>query len=481
MLRRSSLLVLPFAAGCFAEPSVESPSTSGGSTSQGTTSETSASETATSSASTGPDFASSGPEGSGTGECTAGRVGCPCDEGICDNDATCIDGLCEVAIPDGCGDGERADPEECDDGNNEAGDGCSAVCTLERECFVAHLGGPAPSSIVRVYSVFSDGTMSNFDEVDVPGHNPPETGAGSNLSAASVGCLGQVYVASSTEGVLTAIRTTPEGVSVTDQAPLAAIRELACDADLGLLFATRFIPNGFAIDTFDISAGTLVADASDGYSDPSIAEVRAARLSLDRASQRAFVNFVEDGSSSIPPFFVEVDYGPGQVSIGTPTAIPVIRNNLGAVLHVAAVNQLLGVGSGSQDGPTLYRLPLSRDGFNPIVLQSDPPWNDRNNIWPLRLSTGEAGFAMGGAQGVILSAYSAMGAVEPRGGPLATALPATFARTAFDDTILVVASPVGFETYDLTQQTKTGDWTMLSALTESATPTFGSGTVVPCQ
>ena len=32
-----------------------------------------------------------------------------------------------------CGDGKRLDPEECDDGNNEAGDGCTANCNVEKD------------------------------------------------------------------------------------------------------------------------------------------------------------------------------------------------------------------------------------------------------------------------------------------------------------------------------------------------------------
>jgi fibro-slime domain-containing protein len=41
---------------------------------------------------------------------------------------TLVDGGLVVA---GCGDGILVSPEECDDGNNAAGDGCSALCTLE--------------------------------------------------------------------------------------------------------------------------------------------------------------------------------------------------------------------------------------------------------------------------------------------------------------------------------------------------------------
>jgi cysteine-rich repeat protein len=42
-----------------------------------------------------------------------------------------------VTAPDAialvCGDGIPDASEECDDGNNASGDGCSAVCTVERE------------------------------------------------------------------------------------------------------------------------------------------------------------------------------------------------------------------------------------------------------------------------------------------------------------------------------------------------------------
>lgn len=237
MLRRSSLVALLFAAGCFAEPSLESTATSGGSSSGGTTDESESVTTTPDPGSTGPDGSSS-ETGSGTDECLAGRIGCPCDDGTCESDAVCIEGFCELAIPVGCGDDQLADPEECDDGNNEPGDGCSPICTLERECFLAHLGGPAETSIVRTYSVLADGTMSDFASTEVPGHNPPLTGAGSELSRATIPCSGQVYVASSTSGVITGLRPGPDGVTITDQVDVPAVRELACDADLGLLFAT---------------------------------------------------------------------------------------------------------------------------------------------------------------------------------------------------------------------------------------------------
>lgn len=484
MVRRSSLVALLSAAGCFAEPSFESSATSDGTSSQGTTTnEIEVSGTSPDSSSTGPTGPSGGVSSESTDDCPAGSIGCPCQQENCEGDARCIEGICELTIPDGCGDGEEVDPESCDDGNNDPGDGCSPTCTFERECFLAHLGGPGETSIVRAYSVFPDGTMLEFADHGVPEHNPPLSGPGSELSRAAVSCAGQVYVASSAEGQITALRTTREGVTMADQADVPGVRELACDPGPGLLFAIRFVPNGFAISTFDVSAGTLVQAASDAYTEASILEMRAARLSLDRGSQRALVSFVEESAASDPVLFVRASYDSNSLTLGTPSMLnAALRNDLGALLHVGPANEVLGigVGTGDQSDPAVYRLPLTDDGFGNIAVQEGPPWADRRNIWPLRLPGGEIGFALGGAQGVVLAHYPAGDDIEMIGEPVATTLNNTFARTAFDDTMLIVASPGRFETYDLTQREGKGQWPMLSGLAAPATETFASGAVVAC-
>ncbi|MGH1343972.1 MAG: hypothetical protein ACRBN8_20605 [Nannocystales bacterium] len=481
MLRRSSLVALLSAAGCFAEPSTESSTASGGSSSQGTTTaiETEPTETTPGSSSTGTDADSDDPSSSGStgGDCVDGRVGCPCDEGQCENDAMCIEGVCELVIPDGCGDDTKAGAEECDDGNNEPGDGCSPICRFERECFFAHLGGPGKTSVVRSYSVLPDGAVENLGEIDVPGHNPPLTGIGSELSNATVACLDQVYVAS-TAGTITGLRPSQGGVSISNQTPVPGVRELACDAERELLFATRVIENGFAIDTFDIEPAALTLNASGQYTNKIIPEIRAARLTLDRPSQRLFVNFVASGTAPVAPFYVQGTYGPGEVLLDPPEVLSVVRDDLSAVLHVAPTSQLVGVGAGTTDGRAVYRIPVDADGPGPLVVQTDPPWEDRRNLWPVRLPDAEVGFAMGGSQGVVIVGYGADDVLEVRGVPLAPTLTGTFARTAFNDSMLIVASPTGFETYDLTQPG--AEWTMLNVHPQSLADTFTSGAVVPC-
>lgn len=483
MVCRSSLVALLFAAGCFVEPSSASSATSDGSSGQGsTTNETESPETMPPTTSIDLDGSSSGSSSGSTAGCPAGDLGCPCDEGACGEGATCVDDFCELAIPAGCGDGKEIEPEHCDDGNNDAGDGCSPSCTLERECFLGHLGGPAKDTVVRAYSVSPNGTMSEFDDIEVAGHNPPPSGPGSELSRAAVACRGQVYVASSTAGVITGLQASGDELTEADVIDAAGVRELACDHDLGLLFATRFIDNGFALDTYDVSAGTLIEVASVPYTDSLQQETRAARLSLDRSSGRALVSFVGEGTSpsAVAVSIIEATYGENSLSLGSPTVLNVVRDELSALLHVGPTNELLGIGAGASGGPVIYVLPLTEDGLGDIDVLTGSPWQERRNIWPLRLPGGEVGFAMGGSQGVVLAGYTKGGAIETLGETLSPELSNTFARTAFGGTILIVASPDGFETYDLTQPPQMGPPEMLSELAGPTTETFASGAVVPC-
>lgn len=484
MVCRSSLVALLLAAGCFVEPSSESSATSDGTSSDGaTTKGIENTETTPPTTSVGPDGSSSTGSSTGTtGECPAGDLGCPCDAGDCYDDATCVDGFCEIEIPVGCGDSETIEPERCDDGNNDPGDGCSPSCTLERECFLAHLGGPKGDALVRAYSLSPDGTMLVFDDIEVPAHNPPPFGPGSELSGAAVSCRGLVYVASSTAGVITGLQTSRDELSQVDDVTATGVRELACDPDLGLLFATRFIDNGFALDTFDVSAGTLVLAASDQYTDSPLPEMRAARLSLDRGSGRALVSFVGESASpsAVAVSLIEATYGANSLSLGTATALGVVRDDLSALLHVAPTSELLGIGAGASGGPVIYVLPLTKAGMGNIDVLTGSPWQERRNIWPLRLPGGEVGFAMGGSQGVVLAGYTKGAAIETLGETLSPELSNTFARTAFDGSILIVASPDGFETYDLTQPPEMGPPEMLNQMAGPTTETFASGAVVPC-
>ena len=53
-----------------------------------------------------------------------------CDDGrLCPPESVCVPNGC--ARTDGCGDGRMDPGEECDDNNLAAGDGCSAICTIE--------------------------------------------------------------------------------------------------------------------------------------------------------------------------------------------------------------------------------------------------------------------------------------------------------------------------------------------------------------
>ncbi|MBV1858376.1 MAG: hypothetical protein KUG77_08185 [Nannocystaceae bacterium] len=484
MLRRSSLVALLSATGCFAEPSLESSETDEGTSSQGTsTRETEAPPTSQNPGSTGPETSNSSDVSSSTDDCPAGQLGCPCDESECEDEAACIEGVCGLPIPTGCGDGVRVEPEQCDDGNNDPGDGCSPTCRVERECFLAHLGGPGKTSVVQAYSVNPDGMMQPLGQQDVPGHNPPPSGPGSELSRAAVSCRGLVYVASSTSGTLTGLRTIGDDVTEASMVALPGVRELACDAELGLLFAVQSVANGFTLTTFDVGNGELSEVASATYAPNSGPGMRATRLSLDRDAQRVVVSFVDDTPPPTPVSFLDGTYSPGGLSLNPIVVddLGTLRDELAAVLYVPPANQLLGVGAGSSSGRLVYRLPLTEDGFGLIDVQPNDPWEDRRNIWPLRLPGGDIAFALGGTNGVFLAVYPSIKTnlpIEMIGDPVATALTNTFARTAFDDSILIVASPEGLETYDLTGAE--GNWTRLDDLVLDAPETFTSGAVVPC-
>ncbi|MBL4689617.1 MAG: hypothetical protein JKY37_33830 [Nannocystaceae bacterium] len=436
-----------------------------------------------------PDTGATEPDGSSgdvqsatttTDDCLPGRTGCTCDEGTCDSGIPCVDGLCDPTIPSGCGDGDTLDPEDCDDGNNDPGDGCSPWCMLEPECFVAHLGGGGETSLVRSYRVFADGTIAPHGQIDVPAHNPPMSGPGSELSRAAVSCAGRVYIASSTSGTITGLEITGGDIVAVSDASVPLVRELACDPALGVLFAIRFVDNGFAIDTFDVSNGMLIAGSSDVHIDLSIPQVRSVRLSLDRDSPRALLSFVEDGTSSNPLVFIEALYEAGQITLGSPEPLGVVGTDLSALVFVPTHSQLLGVGTRTTGGPAAYRLPVSEKNVGPLAIHETPPWDSRRNIWPLRLSTGEPGFAMGGPLGVVIGAYAESGALEVRGNMVSPELANTFARTAFADEVLIVASPTGLQTYDLTQVGPAGDWALLSELAEDMPETFTSGAVMAC-
>jgi hypothetical protein len=86
---------------------------------------------------------------------------------------------------------------------------------------------------------------------------------------------------------------------------------------------------------------------------------------------------------------------------------------------------------------------------------------------------------MGGTQGVFLAAYADAGPLSVLGEPVASRLSDTFARSALDSTMLIVASPAGFETYDLNPSKDTGPW-LMSALAEPSPQTFASGASVAC-
>lgn len=481
MVWKFSLLGLLFATGCFAEPIAGSSTTGDGTSTQGTTeNEADPSEISPDTSATEPDGSSGDMQSTTTGDCLPGRTGCSCNEGTCNGGIPCVNGLCDPAIPIGCGDGDTLDPEDCDDGNNEPGDGCSPSCTLEPACFVAHLGGGVVTSLVRSYRVFADGTIVPHGQIDVPPHNPPTSGPGSELSRTAVPCAGRVYVASSTPGAITSLEIIGNDIVEVETVPAPLVLELACDPARGLLFAVRFVDEGFAVDTFDVGDGMLVAGPSDVHMDPSTPQMRSVRLSLDRKSQRGLLSFVEDGESSTPLFFIEALYEGEQLTLGSPEPLQVVGTDLSALVFVPTRSLLLGAGTRTSDGPAAYRLPVDGKNIGPLAIEQTPPWNSRRNIWPLRLSTGDPGFAMGGPLGVVIGAYTKSDTLEVRGNMVSPELTNTFARTAFADDVLIVASSTGLQTYDLTQMGPTGDWALLSEFAEEMPETFTSGAVVPC-
>jgi fibro-slime domain-containing protein len=61
----------------------------------------------------------------------------------CQNEPSCVDGVCKSV----CGDGQRFDDEACDDGNLRDNDGCSSTCTVETGFACTDIVDQPPDSI----------------------------------------------------------------------------------------------------------------------------------------------------------------------------------------------------------------------------------------------------------------------------------------------------------------------------------------------
>lgn len=428
--------------------------------------------------STGPDSADT------TTGCEPGTVDCSCLDDACEGDAVCAMGMC-VPLPAACGNGELDDREECDDGNNAAQDGCSATCTWEPQCFVGHVGGGGPMVQVRTVRIAPDGTMSNLGSTDIPGaHQVPEHPAG-HWSGAAVGCGGFGYLAMADSGSIVTVGVDGDETEVIAETPVdsfVGVRELACDPMLGVVLAAAVEGAGVSVARFEMQEdGSLMpAGVPWEFEDADFLAAESVHLALDRSSQRAHVVFTEAGVSQIPTSHARLDYAVALDPVPPPGSGLVLNNFVYDATFFPASSQLLVAGRRAGSDYAVGVIDLDGEGaWDSFETLLRPPWSTRANVTALRLPGGATGSAMGGTTGVVLARFTA-GQPEQVGLPVAESLDDTLARPLFEGRVLLVASPMGFETYDLRQEPDDGVWPQLSSLGVGAPPTFQAGALVPC-
>ncbi len=440
-----------------------------------------------------PDSSGSSSEESTDGDttgCGAGEPGCPCDAGGCVDGHACAAGICEP-IPETCGNGmlDLAEGETCDDSNTNAADGCSPLCQWERHCFVEHLGG-TPTVGVRAFGLVPDGTLTMGGQIDVPGTHeplPPDDAifAGSLLNGAATRCRNLAYMAFEGSGSIAGIGMNDlDPVVVVDPVELSVIgvRELACDPIAGRLFAVRVEGMDVAVRSIELEPdGSFGATDEWNYPGVSTLGARSARITLDPVAQRVFLLFVDDGSAQVPVESATLSYdGPLTEVAGLDLSLT-LNNTVHGIGFSIEPPAIVATGRRASQPSASARFDLDEDGlWIDGETFTDAPWSSRHNHLRLRLPGGPSGFALGGEDGVLIARFDLDGAMEQVGATVAAEAQRTFARAAFADRVLLVASTTGLQTYDLTMEPNDGQWPLLSEIQVGAPATFESGAMIPC-
>lgn len=390
-----------------------------------------------------------------------------------------------IQPPASCANGsvEEAD-ETCDDGNLDAGDGCSPLCQWEQHCFVAHLGGAGKVVPVRAYTIQPDGSIDAGGQVDLDGtHAPALAGLGSRLSDAAVSCGGRVYLGFAENGAIQGVELDGTNPVELPDLPdnLEGLRELACDDERGILFAARALGNDIWIDAFSTNPdGTLAFIDELEINDPFLLETRSLRMAVDGKNERLYFVFAEDGSSQIPVEYAVLSYSERTMDFVVPrVGIPTIFNDLFGLGIAGDVMVLTGVRQGGD--LVSARARINADGtLENVATSSGSPWSDRHAYRPARLPSGAMGFVIGGSLGVIAGQLDVDDMLSQGAATIGPDLVDPFPRMAYNDTILVVASPESLQTFDFTELSERSEFTLRDSIGIAASETFQSGAIVPC-
>ncbi len=337
---------------------------------------------------------------------------------------------------------------------------------------------------VRAYAIDPDGSITAGGQLDLDGtHAPGLTGLGSRLSDAAVACGDRVYVALSGSGAIKGVELDgTQPVAIPDLPDnLDGLRELACDDERDLLFAARAMGNNIWIDAYSANPdGTLGFIDELHIDDPSLLETRSVRMAVDAEAERLYFVFVEDGSSQIPVEYAVLSYSDRGLEFAVArSSISTINSDVFGVGLAGDALVVLGV---RQAGD----LVSVRSGINPdgslqsVAPAAGSPWDDRHAYRPARLPSGAMGFVLGGGTGVVAGQLDVSDMLSQTAATIGPELTDPFPRMAYDDTVLVVASPESLQTFDFTELSKRGAFTLRDSIALAASATFQSGAVVPC-
>lgn len=419
--------------------------------------------------------------------CAAGTQGCPCDGMQCDAGLSCQGGTCEP-IAATCGNGmlDLGDGETCDDANNVDGDGCTAACQWERHCLLEHLGGMGPTVGVRAFTLEPDGTLGSGAQLDIDGVHDPAAAVGpSVLASAAVRCGPLAYLALEGSGSIVGIGmqdTTPELVVQPVADAFVGVRELVCDPVMQRLFAVRVAEASVFVDAIDLMPnGELGATVEYAFSDGDFVSAESARISADLPAQRLHLVYTEAGTSQIPVNGRVLDMSANLAPDEKLSSTLQLNNRVHSVLKVPGRPLIFATGRRSDAPAVTARLNLLDDGsWGQMSNYLESPWLDRYEITSLRLPGGAIGFALAGTTGVLIAGLDNDDDLTPVGEPIAEGLSNTFARAAFNDRVLLVASPQGLATFGIGAIPVDGVWPELDNEAVGGPATFQSGAIVPC-
>lgn len=178
-MRRAVIVGGLLVGACFSDPPAggeSGASSSSGATPTSTSSAGSSTSSDGSSTTEGTEGSSSADTSSGSSSstgCVVGELDCSCfGNETCSEDLVCLGGSCVPAL---CGNGMPNEGEDCDDGNAIPGDGCSAGCTFEEQCFVGNFGGEGTIDLAS-FSITRAGGLLHIDTTQTVGtSNPPQS------------------------------------------------------------------------------------------------------------------------------------------------------------------------------------------------------------------------------------------------------------------------------------------------------------------